>query len=172
MKNTKLTAILTIFFTLILAGCSSIQQYIHKHPGYFAAHRTPSKQKTFIFDPKHLAWAAYDRNGNLLRIGRASGGGNYCPDIGRACHTIVGTFRIIAKGGSTCKSSKFPLKTNGGAPMPYCMHFHSKGYAIHGSYDVPNYNASHGCIRVVPKDAKWLNEHFIEIGSKVIVRPY
>ena len=52
-----------------------------------------------------------------------------------------------------------------------CMFF-SKYYAVHGSYEVPNYNASHGCIRVTPADAKWLYYNFIEIGTPVVVKPY
>jgi lipoprotein-anchoring transpeptidase ErfK/SrfK len=39
------------------------------------------------------------------------------------------------------------------------MFFH-RGYALHGSYDVPGYNASHGCVRMFVKDAKWLNQEF------------
>ncbi len=51
--------------------------------------------------------------------------------------------------------------------MPYCMHF-SGGYALHGSPTVPGYNASHGCVRLFTEDAKWLNQHFVDIGSTVI----
>lgn len=55
--------------------------------------------------------------------------------------------------------------------MPYCMFF-TQYYGVHGSYDVPNYNASHGCIRVPVKDAKWLYNNFIDIGTPVVVKPY
>lgn len=55
--------------------------------------------------------------------------------------------------------------------MPYCMFFRGN-YAIHGSPDVPNYNASHGCIRVLPSAARWLSRNFIRIGTTVIVRSY
>ncbi|EHL30252.1 hypothetical protein LDG_7762 [Legionella drancourtii LLAP12] len=55
--------------------------------------------------------------------------------------------------------------------MPYCMYF-SKNYAIHGSYEVPNYNASHGCVRLIPSDARWLSRNFMKIGTKVIIKPY
>ena len=79
---------------------------------------------------------------------------------------------MINKEGAGCISHKFPLKTHGGAKTPYCMHFHPKGYAIHGYHEVPNYNASHGCIRVLPADAKWLNLNFLKVGSTVIVVPY
>ncbi len=52
--------------------------------------------------------------------------------------------------------------------MPYCMFFHG-GYALHGSYELPGYNASHGCVRMYKADAEWLNQSFLRIGSKVIV---
>ena len=55
--------------------------------------------------------------------------------------------------------------------MPYCMFFHG-GYALHGSYEVPNYNASHGCLRVVPSAAAWLSRNFVKVGTAIIVRPY
>jgi lipoprotein-anchoring transpeptidase ErfK/SrfK len=50
--------------------------------------------------------------------------------------------------------------------------FFSKHYAIHGSSDVPNYNASHGCVRVKPKDARWLHKNFMHIGTTVIIKSY
>jgi lipoprotein-anchoring transpeptidase ErfK/SrfK len=79
-------------------------------------------------------------------------------------------FHIISKGGPGCKSSRFPIG-RGGSPMPYCMFF-SKYYAVHGSYEVPNHNASHGCIRVTPSEASWLSHNFMHVGTKVIVKPY
>lgn len=62
--------------------------------------------------------------------------------------------------------------------MPYCMYFH-KGFALHGSDDIPGYRASHGCIRMFTQDAKWLNEEFVSVnnertntlGTLVVVRP-
>jgi lipoprotein-anchoring transpeptidase ErfK/SrfK len=125
---------------------------------------------TFIFNPNTLSWKAVNENGKVVRTGRASGGKHYCHDTRRGCKTPSGVFRIISKGGPGCVSSRYPLG-KGGAPMPWCMFF-SKYYAIHGSYDVPNHNASHGCIRVTPSDARWLSHHFVRIGTKVIVRPY
>ncbi|MFC3907465.1 L,D-transpeptidase [Legionella dresdenensis] len=125
---------------------------------------------TFIFNPKSLTWSAVNSNGKVIRSGKASGGSKYCRDIGRACKTPSGTYSIIHKRGADCRSSRYPVG-RGGAKMPYCMFF-SKYYAIHGSYEVPNYNASHGCIRVKPHDALWLHQNFIKIGTKVIVKPY
>lgn len=129
-----------------------------------------SANNTFIFSPRSLSWKAIDSSGRVVRSGRASGGRNYCPDIHRGCRTPSGTYHIISKGGAGCKSSRYPVG-KGGAPMPYCMFF-SRYYAVHGSYDVPNYNASHGCVRVTPSDARWLNQNFMRIGTRVVVKPY
>lgn len=130
----------------------------------------PPGTRIIVVDPKRHAWAAYDADGSQVRWGPASLGKNYCPDIGRRCHTATGRFAIYSKGGPGCKSTKFPIP-RGGAPMPYCMFFHG-GFAIHGANEVPNYNASHGCVRVIPEDAAWLNLEFAEIGTPVIVLPY
>jgi lipoprotein-anchoring transpeptidase ErfK/SrfK len=125
---------------------------------------------TFIFNPNTLSWKAINDQGKVIRTGRASGGKRYCADIGRSCKTPSGTYRVWSKGGPGCRSSRYPVG-EGGAPMPYCM-FYSKNYAIHGSYEVPRHNASHGCVRVPPGDAKWLNHNFMRIGTKVIIVPY
>lgn len=131
--------------------------------------------KVIIVDPKTLAFGAYDANGTLVHWGPISGGRDYCKDIHRRCHTTVGTFYVYAKEGPSCKSKKFPIG-KGGAPMPYCMYFNG-GYAMHGSAEVPGYHASHGCLRLLTEDAKWLNTEFVNTGgshggTQVIVRPY
>ena len=125
---------------------------------------------TFIYNPRTLHWQAINSKGKVVRAGHGSGGRNYCPDTRRRCRTPTGTFHIISKRGAACKSSVYPIG-RGGSPMPYCMFF-SKYYAVHGSYHVPNYNASHGCIRITPNDAHWLYNNFMSIGTKVIVKPY
>lgn len=140
-----------------------------KHISGYSQYRPAAGVPVFIFNPKTHTWAVYNANGKLLKIGKGSGGKNYCPDIRRGCHTPTGTFHIIAKKGAACKSSKYPVG-KGGAPMPYCSFF-TKNHGIHGSYDVPNYNASHGCIRVHPADAKWI-QSVMPIGSIVIVESY
>jgi len=140
---------------------------------YFAMTRPATGNKVFIFDPNYDAWAVYDANGNRVNVGQATGGSTYCPDEGKPCETIVGTFKVLSKKGADCKSNIFPLKTHGGAAMPYCMFFDNRGYAIHGTFEaIPNANVSHGCIRVNPVAAKWLNEQFINVGTTVIVLPY
>lgn len=133
--------------------------------------RPATGQKVVVVDLNIPAWGAYDAEGNLVKEGQASGGRSYCPDIHSSCKTVTGTFKVYRKQGADCKSSRFPVETHGGAPMPYCMHFY-RGYAMHGSYSVPGYNASHGCVRLIPSSAKWLNENFVDIGTTVIIEPY
>lgn len=139
-------------------------------PAEFEGLMRTSTANTLVFDPRRHTYEAINNQGKVVRTGRASGGANYCRDIKRGCRTPVGSFSIIGKRGASCRSSRYPVG-KGGAPMPYCMFF-SKYYAIHGSYDVPNHNASHGCIRVKPNDARWLYSNFIHIGTKVKVKPY
>jgi len=132
----------------------------------------PANSKgTIVFNPRESTFAAYDSNGDLVKSGQASGGMSWCNDVGRSCRTPVGTFRVFRKGSADCISNKYPLEDGGGAPMPHCMYFNG-GYAIHGSYYVPNRPASHGCIRVTPSNAEWLHSNFVRVGTVVKVRSY
>lgn len=131
----------------------------------------PQNRDTIVVEPSKLAWGAYDTSGRLVHWGPASLGSDYCSDIHSRCHSPTGHFTVYAKQGAGCISKKFPVG-RGGAHMPYCMFFHG-GYALHGSYEVPGYNASHGCVRMFPQDAQWLNQRFISLGgTKVIIRSY
>lgn len=136
----------------------------------FPMERPATGKRVFIYDPRQLSWAVYDRDGTLIRTGPGSAGSGYCSDLGRSCRTPTGTFAVYSKKGIEYKSKIFP-KPRGGAPMPYAMFFHG-GSAIHGSLEVMEHNASHGCIRVLPEDAQWLNHAFLDHGSTVIIRPY
>lgn len=159
-----------------IAVPKSLSRLDHKDIAPFENRRVAEDRKVIIFDPKHLAWGAYDENGRLVKWGPAAGGQNWCSDINRGCRTGSGTFVVYHKRGAGCKSSKYPVG-KGGAPMPHCMFFHG-GFALHGSPAVPGYNASHGCVRLYNEDAKWLNEQFVQVngvgdlGTKVIVLPY
>lgn len=123
--------------------------------------------KTFVFSNSKLQWVVYDANGNVIRSGHGVGGKSYCPDIKRGCRTPTGNFRIYHKAGPSFKSSIYP-RPRGGAPMPWAMFFRGQ-YAIHGSNDVPNRPASHGCIRVYTSDARWLSA-VLPVGTRVVVR--
>jgi len=113
------------------------------------------------------AFAAYDEKGRLVHWGPVSGGKGWCPDVQRVCNTAIGVFRVVDKEGPGCVSDKFPVETAGGARMPWCMYYY-RGFALHGS-TLPGFHASHGCIRMFKDDAKWLNQHFVKVGTQVIV---
>jgi hypothetical protein len=135
----------------------------------FPYHIGSSPTTRIIVDQSDLAWGAYNSNGDLVKWGPIAAGKDYCPDVGRSCRTVTGNFTVYTKRGEGCVSSKFPVH-KGGAPMPNCMFFHG-GFALHGSPNVPGYNASHGCVRLFNEDARWLNQEFVEVGStRVTVR--
>lgn len=137
------------------------------------------QEKTVVVDQEQMAWAAYDAIGQLQRWGPISAGSKACFGQKEGCATPTGSFRIFRKQGKNCFSKTYPKRLaseDGGAYMPYCMFFY-KGYALHGSQDLPGYHASQGCVRLLVEDAKWLYEQFIELptadkeGTKVIVLP-
>lgn len=199
MRGTQLKCALGILISTCVISTSALAEYIDPHKARagqtthmktfsnyadyaryvrnapdryynFPSTRPATGKNVFIYDPRQLSWAAYDASGNLVRTGPGSAGNGYCPDIGKACHTPTGTFKVFAKHGPEYKSKTFPIP-RGGAPMPYAMFF-SGGSAIHGSSQVVQHNASHGCIRTLVEDAQWLNNSFLSYGSTVIIRPY
>lgn len=143
----------------------------------FPRYIEPDGEKTIFVSQKQLAWGAYDEKGELLWWGPLSSGSGHCRGIDGTCTTPSGEFRVIRKQDIDCISTAFPMRAdgdNGGAEMPYCMHFF-RGYALHGSDTVPGYRASHGCVRLFTEDARWLNEDFVDLpggnmkGTRVIV---
>jgi len=139
---------------------------------YFPLQIKPQGGKVFVFDPKVSAWAAYDAEGQRLMTGSGSGGVDFCEEnLKQSCRTITGTFRLYNKKGLECRSGEYPVDTKGGAKMPYCMYFY-RGFTIHAAYEVPDHPSSHGCVRVLPSAAKWLNEEFMQLGTKVIILAY
>lgn len=137
----------------------------------------PGDSKQIIVDQNKLAYAAYDQQGYLVKWGPIASGADKCSDSNNVCRTMTGIFRVFNKENEKCVSDLFPIG-RGGAKMPYCMYFH-KGFALHGSTDIPGYRASHGCVRLFNEDAKWLNLNFVDVsnegnnflGTVVIVRP-
>lgn len=131
----------------------------------FPRYITPIGEKIIHVNQSKLAWAAYNEKGELLFWGPISSGISRCYDAKNGCETPSGSFRFLRKQGFDCISKTFPQQPNGhrgGARMPFCMYFF-QGFALHGSFDLPGYPASHGCIRLLMEDAQWLNESFIEI---------
>jgi len=135
----------------------------------FPMHRDTHGHALLYVNLSLFAFAAYDKEGNLVRWGPATGGRAYCSDLHRSCASATGVYRIYKMGGADCKSNEFPLKSHGGAPMPYCMHYF-QGFAIHASTLMGFVNRSRGCVRLFKDDAKWLNEHFAQVGTEVMVR--
>ena len=170
---------------VLLGGCATRSgvgydsQYSSIDPPYDSSSyssRMPqelaSGEKTVVVDPTVHAWAAYGRDGKLVRGGIATAGGNWCPDTHKPCRTAVGTFRVYSMGDGDCISKKYPLPRGGGL-MPYCMYFNN-GMALHGSpaSTVIEDNVSHGCVRMRISDAEWLRYNFVQNGTKVVVKPY
>lgn len=164
---------------LVLAVPNNLNEATIYDHSPFPRYIDASGEKTIYVSQSKLAWGAYDENGELIWWGPISSGANHCKGVSGKCHTPGGSYRLIRKQGIECVSSAFPKRAdgfNGGAPMPYCMHFY-RGYALHGSSTVPGYRASHGCVRMFIEDAKWLNEEFIDLpytgykGTKVIIEP-
>jgi len=125
-------------------------------------------QKEVLIDLGKFAFGAYDKAGNLLYWGPETSGAALCPASDANCTTATGQFRVFRMEGKDCTSKQFPLETHGGAPMPYCMFFHG-GTAFHTSTLSGFVNRSAGCVRLFDSDAKWLNEQFVELGTKVVV---
>jgi hypothetical protein len=132
--------------------------------------------KMMIFNPAFLAWAAYKPNGEMLRWGPAIGGMDRCLDTWRRCRTVVGTWKIIRIGDANSRSHVYPVgcgrKDKPCALMPWFMQFEAHGYGFHGSDKLVGKHASHGCVRLFTNDAEWLNQHFVEMGMRVITRQY
>ncbi len=163
------TLTVTVLVSLFLMSLSASAYSAYEDESPFVDNIGYQNQRVILVSPGRLAWAAYDTDGSLMHWGRASTGRNFCSDINSRCKTPRGVFTIYRAEGPRCTSTKYPIPY-GGAPMPYCMFFKG-GFAIHGSNDVPNYNASHGCVRVSPDAARWLNEEFMTVGeTKVIIR--
>lgn len=139
---------------------------------YFPKQIKAPGERLFIFDPKASAWAAYNEEGVREMTGSGSAGVDACEENStQSCRTITGTFHVYNKHGADCRSGEYPVDTKGGAKMPYCMYFY-QGFTIHAAYEVPDHPSSHGCVRVLPSAAKWLNENFMKIGTKVIILAY
>lgn len=163
--------------TLITDDAGYVHRTIHyskdkRGRDYFPVQIQATGEKRFVFDPKVSAWAAYDEEGKRLLTGGGSAGTDTCEEnTNLSCRTITGTFHVYNKRGFDCRSGEYPVDTKGGAKMPYCMYFY-QGFTVHAAYEVPEHPSSHGCVRVFPSAAKWLNEEFMQVGTKVIILAY
>lgn len=92
--------------------------------------------------------------GKVLKTGKVSTGKH-----GHA--TPTGRFSVHAKY-TKVRSERY------GADMKYAMLFKGSLYAIHQGV-VPGYPASHGCVRVPAKDARYLFSS-IPVGATVLIK--
>jgi peptidoglycan hydrolase-like protein with peptidoglycan-binding domain len=99
----------------------------------------------------NLGWQvlALIEGGRIVRAYTTSSGKPSTP-------TVLGNFRFYMREPGT--------NSHG---MVYSTYF-IRGYAIHGYYDVPTYNASHGCLRVPIPDAFAIYS-WIHLGDQIDV---
>ncbi len=114
--------------------------------------------KKIVVDLSKQEAYAYE-NGHLVFSGNVSTG-----KPGK--RTPVGRFRVLEKDIDHV-SSKYP-RPNGGAKMNYMLRLTNYGVAMHLGY-VPNYPASHGCIRMENGFAQKMY-HWAKVGTPVIIK--
>lgn len=108
--------------------------------------RFPSHGRHVEADISRQVLALID-HGKAVRIYPTSTGAPATP-------TILGSFRVYMKD--------FGTNAKGMVDSSYFI----RGYAIHGYFDVPVYNASHGCLRVPIPDAYAIFS-WVRIGTPV-----
>jgi len=111
-------------------------------------------KKRAVLDKTSQMFRAY-QGGSLVLTSRMSTG-----KYSRS--TPVGTFRVGYLKDAYKSSSKY-----GDAPMPYAVHV-TRNVFIHGGV-VPNYPASHGCVRLPDDAAKWFF-NWAEPGTMLTIR--
>lgn len=52
-----------------------------KEQGFLPQHWQTQNKRTFVFFPKHTAWAVFNEQGNRVRTGKGSGGKLWCEDL-------------------------------------------------------------------------------------------
>lgn len=105
----------------------------------------------------HLAsqtFRFYDDDGKLLRSGPISSGK-------KGYRTPTGVFRVLGKARSVY-SEKYRAR------MPFALRFRGNKYFIHQGR-LPGYPQSHGCVRLLKKDAQFLFAK-ASVGDRVIIR--
>jgi hypothetical protein len=134
------------------------------------------ERKFIVVDLNKLAWAAYD-NGKLINWGPANGGSKRCKETGLLkCKTHTGVYFILRLDKVGKRSDLYPIdckdKRKCGHEMPYFMLFHPDGSGLHGDRWLVGRNASHGCVRLIKEDAKWINKKFAYVGMPIIIMDY
>jgi lipoprotein-anchoring transpeptidase ErfK/SrfK len=130
------------------AASSTVLRALLEGRGSFPV-RYPSHGKHIEADLAHQVLAEIDVGGSVRRIYQFSSGKPSTP-------TVVGHFAVYRKD--------FGTNSEGMVDSNYFI----GGYAIHGYADVPNFAASHGCLRIPIPDALAVF-NWLQIGDPVDV---
>jgi hypothetical protein len=123
------------------------ERLAHKR-GKFVA-KYPKHGKHVEADLSRQVLALFDRRGKLFRVLIMSSGKPSTP-------TVRGSFKVYSKTPGT--NSKGMVNSN----------YFVGGYAIHGYPDVPDYAASHGCLRIPIPNARFMFR-WLDYGDRVDV---
>jgi len=109
--------------------------------------RYPKHGRHVEADISRQVLAFVGSGGRVQRIYHISSGAPGTP-------TILGSFRVYMQ--------QYGVNAKGMVDSSYFI----RGYAIHGFYTVPIYNASHGCLRVPVPDARSIHD-WLRVGTIV-----
>lgn len=145
----SLTKKILIIFLLIVASFTTSIIAIRDNSAQYNNIKTPAI--TINLNKQELTFI--DKSGQKATFHCSSGKDGY--------ETPTGNFKVYAKERMAI-SYKY-----GNTPMPFTLWFYGS-YGIHASNSVPNYPASHGCVRLSPENAEWLFNK-TPINTSVIV---
>ena len=139
---------------------------------------TTDTGKHIVVDLNILAFGAY-KDGKLVKWGISNGGKGICDETGEyKCKTPVGTWKVYEIKRGFQRSDLYPVNCKNkkvcGHPYFNVVKFGKNYEALHGERPghIPGVNISHGCVRLTLADSVWLVNNFVELGTKIIVRPY
>ncbi|MEO7932778.1 MAG: L,D-transpeptidase family protein [Chthoniobacterales bacterium] len=174
----KFLRFLPLLLLAALTGCSALEDpMVNLNP-----FRNPSGKAKIVIDlSQQKAWLYRGRE--VAAVSRISSGregydtptGNFSVIQKDADHrssvygayVLKGTRKIVVADVDTRKTKPPAGTTYIGAPMPYFLRFQG-GHGLHAG-NVPNYPASHGCIRLPGFMAKKFYDG-VRLGTPVIVR--
>ncbi len=175
---TRFLKFLPLLLLAALTGCSTLEDSaVNLNP-----FRNPTGKAKIVIDlSQQKAWLYRGRE--LAAVTRISSGregydtptGSFSVIQKDADHrssvygayVLAGTRKIVVPDVDTRKTKPPAGTTYIGAPMPWFLRFYT-GHGMHAG-DVPNYPASHGCIRLPQSMAKKFYAA-AKLGTPVIVR--
>ncbi len=118
-------------------------------------HTVPRPRKHVVIDKTHQMLRAYEGSKLVFKSHVSTGRGRSTP-----------SGRFYVQG----KERMHYSRRYDNAPMPYSVHLRGH-YFIHGFGFVPNYPASHGCIRLPLNNGNPAKKFYewVEIGTLVII---